>query len=85
MYRDRELVVAEFADPPVVPQQLADFGLLQIFNAGEMSNQRLDRGGQLWQLYFSPSRSTIAALSSARMSYCEPHGSGTPRSMSSRV
>ena len=75
VYRDRELVVAEFADEPVVPQQLADFGVRQV---------RLDRaaGGSF---SFSPSRSTIAELSSARMSYCEPHGSGTPRSMSSRV
>ena len=38
MYRDREFVFAEFADPPVVPQQLADFGLLEILNAGEISN-----------------------------------------------
>ncbi|MGB8035080.1 MAG: hypothetical protein WCF03_14800, partial [Nitrososphaeraceae archaeon] len=27
VYRDREIVVAEFADEPVVPQQLADFGV----------------------------------------------------------
>src|SRR6188472_2229391 len=47
VYRDRELVVTEFADPPVVPQQLSEFGLLQLLTAGEMSNQRVDRGGQL--------------------------------------
>ena len=47
MYRDRELVFAEFADEPVVPQQLADFGLLQIVNAGEILNERLDRRRQL--------------------------------------
>ncbi len=37
VYRDRDLVVAEFADPSVVPQQLADFSLLEILNAGEIS------------------------------------------------
>ena len=37
MYRDRDLVVAEFADPSVVPQQLADFSLLEILSAGEIS------------------------------------------------
>ena len=47
MYRDREFAFGEFADPPVVPQQLADFGLLEIFNAGVMPNQCLHPGGQL--------------------------------------
>jgi hypothetical protein len=30
VYRDGELVVAEFAEEPVVPQQLADFGVQQV-------------------------------------------------------
>ena len=38
MYRDREIVAAEFAEEPVVPQQLADFGVQQV---------ALDRGRQL--------------------------------------